>query len=80
MISPCLGPVYVCTNVIPFDGIVRGLLHDGLSVSRGLKVGDIDPRQDPRYASLVSEKSLAIGGGVLEALLTHPEIRRRIWN
>jgi xanthine dehydrogenase accessory factor len=64
----------------PFDGIVRGLLHDGLSVSRGLKVGDIDPRQDPRYASLVSEKSLAIGGGVLEALLTHPEIRRRIWN
>ena len=64
----------------PFDGVVRGLLHDGLRVSRGLKIGDIDPRQDPRYANLVSEKSLAIAGGVLEALLTRSDIRRRIWN
>jgi xanthine dehydrogenase accessory factor len=64
----------------PFEGILRGLLHDGLHVSRGLKVGDIDPRGDSRFASLVSEKSLAIGGGVLEALLTHSEIRRQIWN
>jgi xanthine dehydrogenase accessory factor len=66
--------------VAPFEGVVRGLLHDGLRVSRGLKIGDIDPRPDPRYASLVSEKSLAIAGGVLEALLTRPDIRRRIWN
>ena len=63
----------------PFDGVLRGLLHDGLTVSRGLKIGDVDPRQDPRYASLVSEKSLAIGGSVLEALLTRSEIRRRLW-
>ena len=55
-------------------------LHDGLIVQRGLKVGDIDPRHDPRYATLVSEKSLAIGGGVLEALLTRPEIRGCLWN
>ena len=66
--------------VAPFDGVVRGLLHDGLRVSRGLKIGDIDPRQEPRYASQVSEKSLAIGGGVLEALLTRSDIRRRLWN
>lgn len=64
----------------PFDGILRGLLHDGLRVQRGLKIGDIDARQDPRISSQVSEKSLAIGGGVLEALLTHSEIRRRLWN
>jgi xanthine dehydrogenase accessory factor len=65
--------------VAPFDGILRGLLHDGLPVQQGLKVGDIDPRDDPRIASLVSEKSLAIAGGVLEALLAKPEIRDRLW-
>jgi xanthine dehydrogenase accessory factor len=64
----------------PFGGVLRGLLHDGLPVRRGLKVGDIDPRDDVRLASLVSEKSLAIGGGVLEALLTLPEIRERLWS
>jgi xanthine dehydrogenase accessory factor len=63
-----------------FDGILRGLLHDGLRVTRGLKIGDLDPRLDPRYARTISEKSLAIGGGVLEALLTRPEIRARLWN
>lgn len=66
--------------VAPFKGILRGLLHDGLCVQRGLKVGDIDPRNDQRYATQVSEKSLAIGGGVLEALLTRPEIRKRLWS
>ena len=64
----------------PFKGILRGLLHDGLQVSRGLKIGDIDARRDPRFASLVSEKSMAIGGGVLEALLTRSDIRRYLWN
>jgi xanthine dehydrogenase accessory factor len=64
----------------PFEGILRGLLHDGLQVERGLKIGDLDPRNDPRYAIQVSEKSLAIGGGVLEALLTLLEIRERLWN
>lgn len=66
--------------IAPFDGILRGLLHDGLPVQRGLKVGDIDPRNDPRFAFQVSEKSLAIGGGVLEALLSRPQIRERLWN
>ena len=59
----------------PFRGAVRGLMHPGLPVTRGLKVGDLDPRADPRYAYLVSDKSLAIGGGVLEAILTFPALR-----
>ena len=59
----------------PFRGAVRGLLHPGLPVTRGLKVGDLDPRADPRYAYLVSDKSLAIGGGVLEAVLAVPALR-----
>ena len=66
--------------IVPFDGVLRGLLHDGLAVERGTKVGDLDPRADLRLARMVSEKSLAIGGGVLEALLTRPEIRAQLWN
>jgi len=62
----------------PFEGIVRGLLHDGLEVSKGLKVGDLDPRGDPALCHLISDKALAVGGGVLEALLTRPEIRRQL--
>ena len=66
--------------VAPFDGILRGLLHQGLEVRQGMKVGDVDPRDDPKNAFTISEKALAIGGGVLEALLTRPEIRAKLWN
>jgi len=53
----------------PLKGIVRGLIHPGLSVSKGLKIGDIDSRDDPALCRLVSDKALAVGGGVLEAIL-----------
>ena len=35
-----------------------------------MKIGDLDPRCDPKYAFMVSDKALAIGGGVLEAILS----------
>jgi xanthine dehydrogenase accessory factor len=50
-------------------GIVRGLLHDGLSVRPQMKVGDVDPRAERQHCFHISDKSLAIGGGVLEAVL-----------
>lgn len=52
-------------------GLVRGLLRSGAEVTRGLKLGDIDPRapHEPIACDRVSEKALAIGGGVLEAIL-----------
>ncbi len=59
----------------PFDGVVRGLIHDGVTVRKGMKVGDVDPRPETFRCWYVSEKSLAIGGGVLEALLTREQIR-----
>ena len=52
------------------DGMVRGLLPSGIEVRQGMKAGDIDPRCDKRLCLTVSDKALAIGGGVLEALLT----------
>jgi len=64
----------------PFAGVVRGLLRSGLVVSPGMKVGDVDPRDRPEYCFLVSDKSLAIGGGVLEAILSQPEMRHRLWD
>lgn len=51
------------------DGTLRGLIADGTPVREGLKCGDVDPRGDASYCSLVSDKALAIGGGVLEAVL-----------
>ncbi|MFP4323028.1 MAG: hypothetical protein ACLFTK_11295, partial [Anaerolineales bacterium] len=41
----------------------------------GLKIGDLDPRNQVENCFMVSEKSLAIGGGVLEAVLASPVIR-----
>jgi xanthine dehydrogenase accessory factor len=66
--------------IAPFAGILRGLLHPGLTVTRGLKIGDIDPRDDPRTCTLVSDKALSIGGGVLEAILSKPELRSLLWS
>ena len=54
--------------ISPFDGILRGLIHPGLEVTGNLKIGDVDPRNDPALCTLVSDKALAVGGGVLEAI------------
>ena len=67
------------TIAAPFAGVLRGLLRPGLRVSKGMKVGDLDPRDDPTLCSLVSDKALAVGGAVLEALLTRPEVRAKLW-
>lgn len=55
----------------PFKGVLRGLLRNGMEVTRGLKLGDVDARDDPDLCRLVSDKALAVGGGVLEAIMTH---------
>ena len=54
----------------PFAGILRGLIHPSVPVATGTKIGDLDPRAQRSYCFTVSDKSLAVGGGVLEALLT----------
>ncbi len=52
-----------------FDGVLRGLIHPSVLLTKGLKVGDLDPRETDRYSFSISEKSLAVGGAVLEAIL-----------
>ncbi len=55
------------------DGMLRGILADGTPVYKGMKAGDVDPRGDESYCYLVSDKALAIGGGVLEAIFRYSE-------
>ena len=62
----------------PFKGMLRGLLHTDLVVHKGMKIGDVDPRMDKKLCEMVSDKTLAIGGGVLEAILSIPELRKKI--
>ena len=55
----------VCT----LDGVLRGILPEGTPVRKGMKSGDIDPRCEPEHCRRTSDKALAVGGGVLEAIL-----------
>lgn len=54
----------------PFAGVLRRLIHPSVRVHVGMKIGDLDPRADVSYCFTVSDKSLAIGGGALETILT----------
>lgn len=49
------------------SGLIRGMLKEGVRVPKGTKIGDIDPRKDAEYDT-ISDKALAVGGGVLEAV------------
>jgi xanthine dehydrogenase accessory factor len=57
-----------------FNGILRGLIHSGLTVKADMKIGDLDPRDDPRLVEQVSDKALAVAGGVLEAICSKFEL------
>lgn len=59
-------PIYA-----PFAGLLRGLIHEQVPLSAGLKIGDLDPRCRPENAFSISDKALAIAGGVLEAILSN---------
>lgn len=50
----------------PFDGLVRGLIPNGMQVTKGMKIGDIDPRCDVNIYT-ISDKARCLGGAVLEA-------------
>ena len=62
--------VQVSKIVSPFNGVLRGLIRPGIEVTEKMKIGDVDPRNDPVLCTLVSDKALAVGGGVLEAVLS----------
>ncbi|HAJ38570.1 MAG TPA: molybdenum hydroxylase [Chloroflexi bacterium] len=67
IVEDAAGEMY--SIVAPFDGVLRGLIHPRVAVHPGMKIGDLDPRADVAACFTVSDKSLAIGGGALEAIL-----------
>lgn len=54
-------------------GVLRGILPKGTPVYKGMKSGDVDPRCVKEHCYTVSDKALAVGGGVLEAILSFRE-------
>lgn len=65
------GQPMVCT----LTGVLRGILPEGTPVFQGMKAGDIDPRCKLEHCYCASDKALAVGGGVLEALLALDQSR-----
>lgn len=56
--------------VATIDGVLRGIIRDATYVNPGLKIADIDPRiSEKDNCFTISDKSRAIGGAVLEAIL-----------
>jgi len=59
----------------PFTGLLRGLIREGLSVPKGMKIADIDPRTDTDWRT-ISDKARCLGGAALEAFLFEDLARR----
>jgi len=62
----------------PFDGVLRGLIHPAVPLTPGFKIGDVDPRGIRDHCFTISDKSLAVGGGVLEAVLAAGVVRQKL--
>ncbi len=63
--------------VATLTGTLRGILPEGTEVFPGMKAGDIDPRCQRSHCFTASDKALAVGGGVLEAVLALTGVLRR---
>lgn len=51
------------------NGVVRGLIRNGVTVYKNLKIGDIDPRGIKEYCYTISEKSRCIAGSVVVEIM-----------
>jgi len=62
-----MGDIEIKTKI---SGTLRGLIHPSVKVEKGLKIGDVDPRDIREYCFTISDKALSVAGGVLEAILS----------
>lgn len=74
-IAGYVGDAPMCCTI---GGVLRGLLADGTPVYKGMKAGDVDPRCCVEHCRCASDKALAIGGGVLEAILQLTEVMKHV--
>jgi xanthine dehydrogenase accessory factor len=52
----------------PLDGVIRGLIVNGMEVPADFKIGDVDPRGVRESCYTISDKARVIGEAVLEAI------------
>jgi xanthine dehydrogenase accessory factor len=64
-----VGDVSDAPVVSGIGGVVRGIARSGLRVTRGQKIGDVDPRGQRAACFSISRKAHAIGQGVVAALM-----------
>lgn len=57
--------------VAEIHGIIRGMIKSGTWVTGGTKIGDIDPRCNQTECFSISDKALAVGGGVVEVVFNY---------
>ncbi len=57
-------------------GLVRGMIQEGTTVFKGMKIADVDPRGSKVDCHTISDKARSIGGAVLEAIL-HLEMAQK---
>ncbi len=55
--------------VAQISGLLRGLIHSGLEVPEGVKLGDIDHRGESSDCCRVAEKADSVAAGVLESIM-----------
>lgn len=58
-------------------GVLRGMIHTGMEVPEGFKIGDVDARGNVANCFTISDKARAVGGGTLEALLYLTGLKRK---
>ena len=52
-------------------GVLRGIIRDGFTVPKGMKIADIDPRKEQKKNCFtISDKARCIAGSVVEILLS----------
>ena len=69
-----IGSVSNISAEAAIGGVLRGLIRPGIKVNKGLKIGDIDPRGIRDHCFTISDKALAIAGGVLEGILKNLDV------
>ncbi len=62
----CVGDDHILAGT---SGVIRGLINEGTMLEAGTKIGDIDPRGVKVDVKKVSDKALAVGNGVTEAVI-----------
>ena len=50
------------------SGVLRGLINPTVLVERGMKIGDVDPRGVREHCFSITDKALAVAGGVMEGV------------